>query len=61
MGEEHPIDVGIRMEGDSIKFYSERSAEAEKGHAFVLRKTREYLNSPADWFMGEEQWDFEGG
>ncbi len=29
MEEELPIDIGIRMEGDSIKFYSERSAEVE--------------------------------
>ena len=70
------VDSAIRLEEEGRKYYLEAAdslaenqeknlflwlAGEEDQHAFVLRNTREYLNSPADWFMGEEQWNFEGG
>jgi len=32
----------------------------ERFHIQVLQNTLEYLERPADWFMQEEQWNFEG-
>ena len=75
-GDVEVIDVAIRLEEEGRKYYLEAAdslpegqgknlfkwlAGEEEEHVFVLRNTREYLNSPADWFMGEEQWNFEGG
>ena len=36
-------------------------AEEEREHAFVLGNMAEYLESPGDWFMRDEQWTFDGG
>lgn len=70
------IDATIKLEEEGGKYYLEAAnflpegpgknlfvwlAGEEEEHTFVLRNTREYLNSPADWLMGEEQWNFEGG
>ena len=75
-GDIEVIDAAIRLEEEGRKYYLETAdslpegqekdlfawlAGEEEEHAFVLRNTREYLDSPADWFMGEEQWNFEGG
>jgi rubrerythrin len=75
-GDIEVIGIAIRLEEEGQKYYLETAnclaniqekdlfawlAGEEEEHAFVLRNTLEYLNSPADWLMGEEQWNFEGG
>lgn len=36
-------------------------ADIERFHLQVLDNTLEYFERTADWFMQEEQWNFEGG
>ncbi len=75
-GDGEVIAAAIQLEEEGRKYYLKAAdslpegqeknlftwlAGEEEQHAFVLRNTREYLNSPGDWFMGEEQWNFEGG
>ncbi len=36
-------------------------ADIERFHLQVLDNTLEYFERTADWFMKEEQWNFEGG
>lgn len=70
------IGAAIRLEEEGKKYYLQAAnslpegpeknlfawlAGEEEQHIFVLENTQTYLNSPADWFMGEEQWNFEGG
>ena len=70
------IDVAIGMEEKSIAAYQEWAAEdsdenvqklcaalvgQEQFHKQMLENTKTYLDKTADWFMQEEQWNFEGG
>ncbi|MHC4251948.1 MAG: ferritin family protein [Planctomycetota bacterium] len=70
------IDVAIGMEEKSAAAYAEWAAEGatdeirklgavlvgqEKFHRQLLENTKEYLDSPGDWFLSEERWNFEGG
>ncbi|MFC1461969.1 ferritin family protein [Verrucomicrobiota bacterium] len=70
------IDVAIGMEEKSIAAYQEWASEdsdedvqnlcqalvgQEQFHKQMLVNTRTYLDKTADWFMQEEQWNFEGG
>ena len=70
------INAAIRMEKDGGQYYlkaaesfpegTERNlfnwlAAEERQHAFVLGNMAEYLEHPADWFLRDEQWTFDGG
>jgi rubrerythrin len=69
------IDIAIGMEEKSITAYEKWAAEddsedvqtlcdalagQERCHRQMLENIREYLDKTADWFMQEEQWNFEG-
>lgn len=69
------IDIAIGMEEKSIAAYEKWAAEddsegvqalckalagQEHFHRQMLENTRQYLDKTADWFMQEEQWNFEG-
>ena len=69
------IDTAIGMEEKSLEAYEKWANEAdsedvrdlcnalagqERFHRQVLENTKEYLDRTADWFMQEEQWNFEG-
>jgi rubrerythrin len=69
------IDIAIGMEEKSIAAYEEWAAEdgsedvqalcralagQEHFHRQMLENTKQYLDKTADWFMQEEQWNFEG-
>lgn len=70
------IDVAIGMEEKAAAVYAEWAAEGEseeirklgailagqeRFHRQLLENMKEYLNSPGDWFLSEERWNFEGG
>ena len=70
------IDVAIGMEEKSIAAYQEWAQEdagedvqklcqalvgQEQFHKQMLENTKMYLDKTCDWFMQEEQWNFEGG
>jgi rubrerythrin len=70
------IGVAIGMEEKSIEAYDEWARECDDGptrelcktlvnierfHRQVLNNTLEYFEHTPDWFMKEEQWNFEGG
>ncbi|MBN2135421.1 MAG: ferritin family protein [Acidobacteria bacterium] len=70
------IDIAIGMETKSREEYLRYAtgnnepavqklfnmlADVEKFHAELLENSKEYLNTPADWFMQEEGWMFDGG
>lgn len=70
------IDVAIGMEEKSKAAYKEWGAGSdseevrslcktiaaqESFHRQLLENTKEYFRRPGDWFMQEEQWNFEGG
>lgn len=69
------IDIAIAMEKKSADQYAKSLGEidnpslkelfrmlvdVEKFHQRLLENTKEYLDHTADWFMMEEQWNFEG-
>lgn len=69
------INVAIGKEEASIKVYQEWAdkaeakdvrdlftilVKAEKTHRQLLTNARTYLEDTGDWFMGEEQWSFDG-
>jgi rubrerythrin len=69
------IDIAIGMEEKSMAAYEKWAAEddsddvqalckalagQEHFHRQMLENTRQYLDKTADWFMQEEQWNFEG-
>jgi len=70
------IDVAVGMEEKSIAAYQEWAQEdsgedvqklcralvgQEQFHKQMIENTRTYLDKTCDWFMQEEQWNFEGG
>jgi rubrerythrin len=70
------IDFAIGIEDRSVDVYAEwaerggseevrRLGEVlvgqERFHRQLLENAKEYLDRPGDWFMREEQWNFEGG
>ncbi len=70
------IDIAIDMEvksrreyqnfaddsnDESVKKLFNTLADIERFHAEVLENSKEYLDSPADWFQQEEGWMFDGG
>lgn len=70
------IGIAIGMEEKSLAAYEQWAEESdsedvcslckalagqERFHRQVLDNTRAYLDRTADWFMQEEQWNFEGG
>ncbi len=70
------IDVAVCMEEKSEAAYKEWGAGSdseevrslcktiaaqETFHRQLLENTKEYFRRPGDWFMQEEQWNFEGG
>jgi len=70
-----PIHLAIDIEKESVAAYekwAQESAEAdlralcdtlagiERFHVQVLSNTLEYFEHTPDWFMQEEQWNFEG-
>ena len=70
------IDVAIGMEEKSAAAYAEWAAEGdtdeirklgavlvgqERFHRQLLENMKQYLDSPGDWFLSEERWNFEGG
>ncbi len=74
-GDLEAIDIAIGMEEKSIAAYEKWAAEddsegvqalckalagQEHFHRQMLENTRQYLDKTADWFMQEEQWNFEG-
>jgi rubrerythrin len=69
------IGIAIGKEEESIAAYQEWAdgsddaevkelfnvlVAAEKNHRELLNNARTYLESTGDWFMGEEQWSFDG-
>ncbi|MFO7871986.1 MAG: ferritin family protein [Kiritimatiellia bacterium] len=69
------VEIAIGIEDRSIEAYDRWGREEEdeevrklccalsgqeRFHKQVLENTREYLDKTADWFMQEEQWNFEG-
>ena len=75
-GDVEVINAAITMEKKGEQYYIKAAAglpegaekklflwlaEEERQHAFVLGNMAEYLESPADWFMRDEQWSFDGG
>jgi rubrerythrin len=69
------IDIAIGMEEKSIAAYEKWATEddsedvqtlckalagQEHFHRQILENTKQYLDKTADWFMQEEQWNFEG-
>jgi len=69
------INMAIGMEKQSVDAYEKWESEAaeedvkttcnvlagvERFHIQVLSNTLEYLEHTPDWFMQEEQWNFEG-
>ena len=69
------IHTAMGVEKKAVDAYAKWEAEAEEPdvknlcnvlvgverfHIQVLTNTLEYLERPADWFMQEEQWNFEG-
>ena len=69
------IHAAMDLEKKAVDAYGNWQAEAEdrdvkkvcdlltgveRFHIQVLQNTLEYLEHPADWFMQEEQWNFEG-
>ncbi|MHC4201195.1 MAG: ferritin family protein [Planctomycetota bacterium] len=70
------IDFAIGIEDKSIAAYSEWAGKGEneeirklggvlvgqeRFHRQLLENAKEYLESPGDWFMQDERWNFEGG
>jgi len=70
------IDVAIGMEERSAEAYAEWAAEGEtdeirklgavlagqeRFHRQLLENMKQYLDTPGDWFLAEERWNFEGG
>ena len=70
------LEIGIKMEEDSIKFYNELAEKAtdpfeirfflaleheERGHYLILWDYREYLSDPAGWFGVREGFKLDGG
>jgi len=70
------IDLAIGMEEKSVAAYAEWAAEGdsdeirklgavlvgqERFHRQLLENMKQYLDSPGDWFLAEERWNFEGG
>jgi rubrerythrin len=70
------IDIAINMEiqtqDEYLRFSDETEdpdieelftilADIERFHADILQNSKEYLDSPHDWFMQEEGWMFDGG
>ncbi len=75
-GDQASLTIGMNMEDKSAAAYQKWSdetadsqlkallanlAEFERGHRRILENTLEYLDKTGDWFMVEEQWNFEGG
>ena len=74
-GDVQAINVALDMEKKSVEAYDKWAGESEdddvrklcgmladieRFHVQVLGNTLEYLEHTADWFMQEEQWNFEG-
>jgi len=74
-GDAKAIDTALNTERESVDAYEQWAAEAEdedvrrlcrvlagieRFHIQVLNNTLEYLDHTSDWFMQEEQWNFEG-
>jgi rubrerythrin len=69
------IDFAIGIEDKSAQAYGEWAQNGEESvrnlgrvlvgqerfHRQLLENAKEYLERPGDWFMQEEQWNFEGG
>jgi len=70
------INTAIEIEKQAVAAYEKWQAEAEnidvkklcnllsgieRFHVQVLMNTLEYFEHTSDWFMQEEQWNFEGG
>ena len=70
------IEIAIGMEEKSFAAYEQWAEESdnedvcylckvlagqERFHRQLLDNTRVYLDRTTDWFMQEEQWNFEGG
>jgi len=48
-------------EDDAVENLCRTLAGIERFHILVLNNTLEYFERTPDWFMKEEQWNFEGG
>jgi rubrerythrin len=48
-------------EGVDVKKLCNLLAGVERFHVQILNNTLEYFERTPDWFMQEEQWNFEGG
>ena len=51
---------GEEAEQDSVKHLCNVLADTERFHRQVLQNTISYLKEPSEWFMKEENWNFEG-
>lgn len=66
------IDMEKQTQNEYLRFSDETEdpeleklftilADIERFHADILQNSKEYLDSPHDWFMQEEGWMFDGG
>lgn len=76
VGDQTSLKIGMDMEDKSAAAYQKWADETsdaelkallanlvqfERGHRKILENTLQYLDKTGDWFMLEEQWNFEGG
>jgi len=55
------VEWADALEDGGLKNLCLALADMEENHRVLLENAKEYLTNTGNWFMGEEQWLFDGG